>query len=166
MYLLYKQSSIPIKPFLIEDMKVIKRRPKPFVANMSSMQIGKKHYYYYNVMTFLFRGFFREFKEYDIIINNKIVSKAVLISKVPLYGFLPKKGVHLCYCETIPEARGKGLYPLLLKYIQSERQQNDLYMIVDEDNLPSIKGIEKAGFVKYAQVKKLPNGCFVKYENL
>ena len=74
--------------------------------------------------------------------------------------FLPLKGVHLCYCETIEKERGHGYYPLLLKYIQSDVKKS-LYMVVKESNTASIKGIEKAGFVKYASGRKLTNGHFV-----
>ena len=112
--------------------------PHHFVHNMSSMQMGKKRFLYFQFMTILYRGFRRVFKEYDILIDNKIVCKAVLISKVPIYEFLPKKGIHVCYCETIPEARGKGYYPLLLSYIQNDMLEKNLYMIVDENNYSSV----------------------------
>ena len=113
------------------------------------------------VMTFLFRGFSRVFVEYDYIVNQTIVSKAVLISKVPLYKFLPSKGVHLCYCETIPEARGKGYYPQLLSYIQNDFRSDDLYMVVNEKNYASIRGIEKAGFERCGNIELLRNGVFI-----
>ena len=125
------------------------------------MQMGRMKYFYYQLMTFIYRGFKRVFKEYDVVIDNTIVSKAVLISKVPVYKFLPKNGIHICYCETVPEARGKGYYPLLLKYIQNDMLNQDFYMIVDEDNISSIKGIEKAGFIRYANGQKTLDGRFV-----
>ena len=128
---------------------------------MHAMQIGRKKYCYYQVMSFLVRGFHRVFKEYDVMSGNKVISKAVLISKVPTYVFLPKDGVHICYCETIPEARGKGFYPLLLSYIQNDMPEKEMYMIVKNTNISSIRGIEKAGFVKYAVGKKTNDGRFV-----
>lgn len=162
MYYLYKQGTIPKVP--VFDRKVItikKQIPNPLVKNMHSMQMGRKDYLYFMVMTFLVRGFSRVFIEYDIIVDNEVVSKAVLISKVPKYKFLPAKGVHLCFCETIEKARGNGYYPLLLSFIQNDNPQMELYMIVDENNNSSIRGIEKAGFVKYANGLKLPNGQIV-----
>lgn len=161
MYFFYRQGIIPPLPSFEEGIKIIKCTPHSIVSGMHSMQIGKKKWFYFQLMSFLFRGFQRVFKEYDIIINNRIVSKAVLISKVPIYGFLPHKGIHLCFCETIPEARGKGLYPLLLSYIQNDYPLCEFYMIVKEDNTPSIRGIEKAGFVKYAEGVKNEAGRFV-----
>ncbi len=161
MYYFYRQNQVQSLPPLPEGMIIKKQTPNKFVPKMHSMQMGRKRFYYFSVMTFLFRGFSRVFKEYDIIINNEIISKAVLISKVPIYKFLPKDGIHLCYCETIPEARGKGYYPLLLNYIQNDMPKKNLYMIVDVTNSASIRGIEKAGFVRYAMGEKMSNGYFV-----
>lgn len=166
MYYFYKQGTIPPCPQLPNGVEIKKGTPNPFVPGMSEMQIGKKKYLYYQIMTLLNRGLHRVFEEYDVIVDNKVVSKAVLISKVPVYKFLPKKGIHVCYCETIPEARGNGYYPMLLSYIQNDKTQKNLYMIVEEHNLSSIKGIEKTGFVRYALGDKLNFGCFVETSRL
>lgn len=156
----YKQGEIPPRPEIPEGIEIRRQNPHPVVCNMSAMQMGKKKYLYFQFLTFLCRGFKRVFREYDVLIGNKIVSKAVLISKVPIYEFLPKKGVHVCYCETVPEARGKGYYPLLLKYIQNDMPEKNLYMIVDVTNNASIKGIEKSGFVRFAEGSKNSKGVF------
>lgn len=161
MYFLYRQDVLPSMPMLAENAIIKKQIPNPFVKNMHSMQMGRKRFWYFMFMSFLFRGFSRVFVEYDYIVNKTIVSKAVLISKVPLYKFLPSKGIHLCYCETIPEARGKGYYPQLLSFIQNDFRSDDLYMVVDEKNISSIRGIEKAGFKRCGKVLKLDNGTFV-----
>lgn len=161
MYYLYKQGVIPSMPMLAEGAIIKKRLPKSHVNDMHFMQMGVKRFWYFMVMSFLFRGFSRVFVEYDYIVNQTIVSKAVLISKVPLYKFLPSKGIHLCYCETIIGARGKGYYPQLLSYIQNDNPDMDLYMVVDETNNASIRGIEKAGFERCGKVEKLNNGVFV-----
>ena len=160
MYYFYKQGEIPSKPIIPDGLTIIKQRPHPIVKNMSAMQIGKRRWYYHQFMTFLYKGFSRVFEEYDVVIDNIIVSKAVLISKVPIYKFLPKNGIHVCYCETIPEARGKGYYPLLLKFIQNDMPKKELYMVVDVNNNASIKGIERAGFIKYAEGDKNKKGVF------
>ena len=161
MFYYYKQAKTPTLPLLPSGMTIIRRIPQQFVCNMQKMQIGKKRWYYFQVMTFLYRGFSRVFEEYDLIVDRKIVSKAVLISRVPIYSFLPLRGLHLCYCETAIDERGKGYYPLLLSYIQNVRPGNDLYMIVDGTNTASIRGVEKAGFIKYAEGRKTNKGAFV-----
>ena len=53
------------------------------------------------------------------------------------------------FCLTFPEFRGKGLYPAALTAIQRylrERGYRRCFICVKEDNLASIRGIEKAGF--------------------
>ena len=160
MYYFYRQNVIPPRPNLPEGITIKKRIPIPWVPDMHSMQMGRKKFIYFQFMTILYRGIRRIFEEYDLIIDNRIVSKAVLISKVPIYRFLPPKGIHLCYCETIPQARGKGYYPLLLSYIQNELFPQKLYMIVDVTNTASIRGIEKAGFERYAEGIKNDKGVF------
>ena len=161
MYYFYKQGIIPPILKLPEGINICKCNPNPFVKDMHFMQMGKKKFYYYQLMSFIYRGLKRVFVEYDIVLDNRILSKAVVISKVPIFKFLPRTGLHVCYCETIPEARGKGYYPLLLNYIQNDLYNYELYMIVDDKNTASIKGIEKAGFIKYAEGIKKNNGTFV-----
>ena len=161
MYFFYKQGNAPVSVTVPEGINISKCKPRPLVANMHSMQIGRRKVIYYEIMTFLFRGFARTFIEYDVIKNNVVVSKAVLISKVPEYKFLPRKGVHLCYCETILEERGHGYYPLLLNYIQNDLSSVELYMIVDCQNIASNRGVEKAGFVKYGIGVKNQKKAFV-----
>jgi hypothetical protein len=48
---------------------------------------------------------------------------------------------------TYNQYRGRGIYTHVLKTI-AERANKDIIIYVDEDNFPSIKGIEKAGFKK------------------
>ena len=161
MYYYFRQGVIPPRPVIEEGLTIRKRFPQGIVPGMSSMQIGRKKLLYYNLMTFFHSGFSRVFCEYDLMRGETVLSKAVLISKVPIYQFLPHKGVHICYCETIPEERGKGYYPLLLGFVQNANPDKDLYMVVDVKNSSSIKGVEKAGFVKFAEGEKMADGCFI-----
>ena len=135
------------------DIKVKKVFPKMFVDGMTSMNLGKRGFLYHFVCTFLKRGFNRTFVEYDLCKNNKVISKAVLISKDAVYQFLPPKGIHLGFCETVKDERGKGYYPALLKYICRVNPTMDFHMIVKVNNTASIRGIEKAGFKRYGGIK-------------
>ena len=51
---------------------------------------------------------------------------------------------------TIKEERGKGFYPLLLQYIIEEHPERDYYMIIDENNVSSQKGVAKVNFQRFA----------------
>ncbi|MCR4965150.1 MAG: hypothetical protein K6A41_05795 [Bacteroidales bacterium] len=58
---------------------------------------------------------------------------------------------------TAPEHRGNGYYPYLLTYILNEvkrKDRYDFYMIINEINASSIKGVEKAGFVLWGSGQK------------
>ena len=157
----YRQSKSIDEILLPSDLIVQKRIPRFIVEGIDAMNIGRKKWLYYCLWGFLYRGFQFRFIEYDLVKERNVVSKAVLISKVPEYKFLPKKGVHLCYCATKESEKGNGYYPLLLKYIQYNNKEEMLYMVVKEDNLASIKGIEKAGFKRFALGKKDKDGNFI-----
>ena len=45
-------------------------------------------------------GVNRVFTEYQIIVNGQVASKAVIMSKVPIYKFMPRNGLHLGFCFT------------------------------------------------------------------
>jgi ribosomal protein S18 acetylase RimI-like enzyme len=69
------------------------------------------------------------------------------------YSLKPKQS-YIHYCETSEAARGMGVYPEVLKYIRMNYKLADSFLInVESNNIPSIKGIEKAGFEKVREVK-------------
>ncbi len=52
-------------------------------------------------------------------------------------------------CVTISTHRGRGVYPAMIRALCDDRYrkgQRRAYMVVNFDNSPSIRGIEKAGF--------------------
>lgn len=52
-------------------------------------------------------------------------------------------------CVTASSHRGRGIYPAMIRALCADRYrkgQRRAYMMVSERNLPSIRGIEKAGF--------------------
>lgn len=132
---------------------VFKRvRPECSIDRRKDMRIGPKRYLYLLVKTFLYAGFKRVFSEYRLERKDgKLLSRGVVMSYVPMYKFMPHNGIHLGYCITVEDERGKGYYSLLLKMIQNDMPHHDLFMAVDENNIASIKGIENAGFVRYSK---------------
>lgn len=64
------------------------------------------------------------------------------------FKFLKNKDVEIGPCVTDFKHRGKGIYPAVIQSIVKDKgYSNDFYMIVDENNIASIRGIEKAGFM-------------------
>ncbi|MBI5643647.1 MAG: GNAT family N-acetyltransferase [Deltaproteobacteria bacterium] len=60
------------------------------------------------------------------------------------------------YSLTFPEFRGKGIYPAVLFKIQDHLRDKGVkrvFICVHQNNTPSIKGIQKAGFTFLAKIK-------------
>lgn len=60
------------------------------------------------------------------------------------------------FCLTLPALRGRGIYPrvilLILNYLNLKGIHR-VFMCVHRDNQPSIRGIEKAGFMRVSEVR-------------
>lgn len=67
---------------------------------------------------------------------------------------LPGQHGYLWNFRTLPEYKGKGIYPLLLQYIINDKQSavRNFWIMHAPENLASKRGIEKAGFVFKADV--------------
>ena len=51
------------------------------------------------------------------------------------------------YCETAPQARGKGIYPAVLsKIVDDFKDKGEILISITAKNIASIKGAQKAGF--------------------
>lgn len=62
---------------------------------------------------------------------------------------LGKNDAEIKYCLTLQKYRGRGIYPVVLQEIIQylvQRGIKNTYICVKEDNVASIRGIEKAGF--------------------
>lgn len=84
-----------------------------------------------------------------------LIHTSYVIPKCCKFPFLGEEDYEIGPCYTYPEYRGKGIYPAVLQEICSHvgSQSTTFYMIVNEDNLSSIKGIEKAGFRRCGTIK-------------
>lgn len=94
------------------------------------------------------------FYEYQALLHEEIVCTAYVVPKNIKFPFIPNNGYHIGPCYTKPEYRGKGLYPLLLQHIMEENPDREYYMIIKDTNIPSIKGVQKVGFQKFAKGQK------------
>jgi len=69
---------------------------------------------------------------------------------------LPRQHAYLWNFRTLPEYKGKGIYPLLLQYIiTNTREVKHFWILHAPENLASKRGIEKAGFIFRANVSFL-----------
>ena len=69
---------------------------------------------------------------------------------------LGKYDAEIKYCLTLPEYRGRGIYPMILtsiaSYLRAKGFRN-LFICVEKNNIASIRGIEKAGFQALRTIK-------------
>ena len=94
-------------------------------------------------------------KIYYVHDGNDLKHRSYVIPKCSKFPFLGASDYEIGPCYTEPKYRGRGIYPTMLKWICESvgNQDTTFYMIVDENNVSSIKGIEKAGFVKCGTVE-------------
>ena len=87
--------------------------------------------------------------------SGQMMHTSYVLPRCFKFPFLNKSDYCIGPCVTYPEFRGKGIYPAVLNAIcQSYPTDTIFYMIVSDTNLPSIRGIEKAGFENVGRVKK------------
>ena len=88
--------------------------------------------------------------------DGNLMHTSYVVPKCAKFPFLGRNDYEIGPCYTYPAYRGKGIYPKVLHYICNHMRNEKavFYMIVDEANKSSIRGIEKAGFVKYGTVQK------------
>jgi RimJ/RimL family protein N-acetyltransferase len=78
---------------------------------------------------------------------------------------LKEDEAYIGHCRTHPKFRGKNIYPVVLQHIMryvAEKNKNRIFITVSPGNLPSIKGLKKAGFsfVSRKRMFKLCGKCF------
>lgn len=93
---------------------------------------------------------------YYVELDGKTAHTSYVIPKCVKFPFMKKNDYEIGPCFTASEFRGKGIYPDVIGHICSHLSDasGTFYMIVDDDNQPSIRGIEKAGFVRVGTVEK------------
>lgn len=92
----------------------------------------------------------------DVKREGMVCHCSYIIPRIVKFPFMKKQDLEIGPCYTVPEFRGQGLYPKMLLHItsQEEYKNSDFWMIVEEKNEASIRGIEKAGFQKVGEVKR------------
>lgn len=97
---------------------------------------------------------------------DQVVTTAEVCRKFWKFPFMTAKSFHIGPCMTKPSCRGRGYYPYLLQQIIKDYPRNDFFMIVDEKNEASIRGVTKAGLQPFAKGIKNKFGQYVITERL
>ena len=88
--------------------------------------------------------------------KNMIIHKSFVFPNVYLLNAIKRKGYVIGNCYTAKSHRGLSLFLFVINQIAKNIGRNkgkDVYVIVNSDNISSIKGIEKAGFSKIYTLK-------------
>lgn len=106
--------------------------------------------------------------------NKKLINYKLLINDKLSYKSNTHKNVHLMKCinkyhypvigdcYTYESFRGKSIYPYMLQKasIDALQKNDEVYVLVSPDNISSIKGIEKSGFILLCNIQAIRIGYF------
>ena len=86
--------------------------------------------------------------------SGSLMHTSYVVTPCYKFPFMKKGDFEIGPCFTYPEFRGQGIYVKVLKSICSclGDENTTFYMIVDENNTASVKGIEKSGFHRCGEV--------------
>ncbi len=112
--------------------------------------------------------------------NNKLINHKLLINDNLAYKSNTHKKIHLMKCinkyhypvvgdcYTYESFRGKSIYPYMLQKtsIDALQKNNEVYVLVSPDNIPSIKGIEKSGFILLCSIQAIRIGYFFVFKKI
>lgn len=89
--------------------------------------------------------------------NEEVIHASYVIPKCSKFPFMSELDLEIGPCNTIKSYRRKGCYLHVLQNIVKKElaeQEGTFYMLVNEENIASMRGIEKAGFKRVGKVKK------------
>jgi hypothetical protein len=96
-------------------------------------------------------------KRFFVTIDGKLAHESYLFKKIFLLKLINKKGPAIGECFTNEEFKGKSIYPFVINHIAREEilknKQKEVFIIVNSDNVSSIRGIVKAGFTIHTKIK-------------
>ena len=104
--------------------------------------------------------------EYQLWRGDKMVSKDELVTRIPNFRFIPKDGLHLGPGLTPKEERGKGYHRYLQAHVLASHPGRDIYTGVVDNNVASIRCVEKNGFEVFAKGIKNKWGFYIVTEKI
>jgi len=64
-----------------------------------------------------------------------------------------KNDIHIGPCATDSKYRGQKIYPYVISRIVKDYSDANFYMIIDDKNISSQRGVYRAGFKKIAKLE-------------
>ena len=87
---------------------------------------------------------------------NILAHESYLYDVIFLLRSINKKGPVIGNCFTNKEYRGQSIYPYVVNTITNDALNSgikEVFIVVNQNNISSIKGIEKASFIKFAAIR-------------
>lgn len=95
---------------------------------------------------FWYVGSARKYAIYYVRHQGEVVHVSHVLGRSYKFPFMKKQDLHIGPCWTADQFRGHGIYPAVLSRIALDHPGTRLWMLTDEANAASRRGIEKAGF--------------------
>lgn len=133
-----------------ESMSIEIFEPSIFKLNISGHKQSPKQILMILYWFLISKG---KYKIYYVRDGNLVIHTSYCISKCYKFPFMKNNDIHIGPCETSSAYRGRGIYPNVLLRIICDNQNSDFYMIIDDKNISSQKGVSKVGFKKIQNLK-------------
>ena len=131
-----------------ENAKTVKISENSYESSIHKLGLINK----WNIVTF---G-----SAYKLSISNgsEIVHTSIFMKHCFKFPFMKKNDIIIGPCVTIQKYRGQGLYPFAIRKISNWYKlmgfNDKVYLLIEESNVPSRRGAEKAGCVVIGRIKK------------
>lgn len=94
---------------------------------------------------------------YFIMDQGNFVHQSFLFPQLNVLKLIGRKGPAIGDCVTEPAYKGRSIYPYVINRVAGEMLMDnrcpEVFIIVNSDNISSIRGIEKAGFQLHTKIK-------------
>ena len=96
------------------------------------------------------------YRIFYVVDGNRIIHTSYCAHKCFKFPFMKERDWHIGPCHTDDDYQGRNIYPAVLQYICVNLQDKggNFYMIVEDSNVPSTKGVLKAGFANVGALNK------------
>ena len=93
----------------------------------------------------------KDYGLYLIYDGHNLIHLSVITPRYFRFPFMGKEDLQIGDTWTMPDYREKGLASFAIQKIVElyKKPGRRIWYVVEEDNIPSIRAVEKAGFVKY-----------------
>jgi len=86
--------------------------------------------------------------------TNTVAHYSNILPKIFKYSFMQKQDLHIANCYTLPKFRGNRLFSFALSFIGESVSEHVIWVGARDNNISSVKSIERGGFKRAAIASK------------